>query len=251
MKTHEQTALLHILGTVDGTLEPQPLTGAAWQADRQVINSYSESKAVCITNPGGDSTEKKRFTRAVENLLDSGMVFQSGRLIGLTPEGDQTARAAAGLPSLNDALPLLGAIIESKAKWTNQSVSESTLCGMVALPHAKIGTQRIPEKGANYLTAHILPLLSANLITWRTVDGFDGVYLYHPTPAGMQADYGDPGAWFKRIKRPKQFTPPEAYCVAWMKAYSARPHTPPARPSLIQHQDPVDPPRSFTLTGTD
>ncbi len=41
MNKHETNALLHILGTLDGALEPRPLGEAAWDADWQEGYHYA------------------------------------------------------------------------------------------------------------------------------------------------------------------------------------------------------------------
>jgi hypothetical protein len=244
MTTNEEHALLYILGTIDGTLEPQPLTPAAWQADAQSLAAYAEAGAVAVSNPGEDAAGRKRFERACAALREGGHVAPFGKKIGLTEAGHERARRLAGLPTLTDALPLLAAIVESREKWTNGSVSEPSLCGLAALPRGVIGKTRIPEKAANALIAHALPLLAARLIAWRSVEVFDGLFLYHPTAAGLKlAETGNAETWFKRIRRPRQFDMPPAYCDGWQRAFTARQHARPERANLVHHQDPVDPPR--------
>jgi hypothetical protein len=244
MTPNEEHALLFILGTIDGTLEPQPLTPAAGQADAQARAAYGEAGAVAVPNPGEDAAARKRFERACAALREAGHITACGKKTGLPEAGHESARRLAGLPTLSDALPLLAAIIESRDKWTDGSVSEPTLCGLAALPRGIIGKPRIPEKTASALTAHALPLLAARLIDWRSVEGFDGLFLYHPTAAGMKlAGTGNAETWFKRIRRPRQFDMPPAYCGGWQRAFTARQHARPERANLVHHQDPVDPPR--------
>ena len=237
--------LLHILGTIDGTLEAQPLTGSAWQADQQAQAAYTQDRSVRVMNPGEDGAARKRFERALRTLRDEGQLTTSGKRIGLTTAGDTEARGLAGLPVLTDCLDLLAAIAkpDRKHRWSDGSVSESSLCGLEPLPPGVIGAERTPARAADILTAYAAPLLVARLIDWRLVAGFDGVVLYSATDAGRtMSKRGDPGKWYRTIKGKRKITLPDDYAAGWQTAYSARADATPARANLIHHLDPVDPP---------
>ncbi|MFH0878491.1 MAG: hypothetical protein V2A34_02145 [Lentisphaerota bacterium] len=241
------TALLHILGSVDGTLEARETKGDAWQADQQALASYDERGAVLIRNPGDDGAGRKRFERACQSLQASELVIIQRKFIALTPSGDDEARRLAGLPVLADSMDLLAAIAspDRKHRWSDGSISESSLCGIEPLPPGVIGKERTPARAVNMLMAHMAPLLSAKLAAWRIVPRFDGVYLYYATDAGRKmASRGDAGKWFRSIKTPRKFKLPDAYSDSWQLAYNARASATPARPNLIHHLDVVDPPEA-------
>ena len=238
-------ALAYILGYTDGHLEPQPLTGEHWQADKQAQATYAETGALRITNPcTGNQAERKRYEREVEALVQRGLVFEHGRAIGLTVEGDAEARRMAGLPTLDRALDLLAALASSPDRWSEGWISESSLCGMEPLPRGRIGKQRTPEKKVAAYMPYMASLLAARLVTWRDVDGLDGVLLYRPSATGHErANEGAASKWWKLIRRPSAYTPPPDYVDGWRAAYTAREHAKPAKPNLIHHADPVDAPR--------
>jgi hypothetical protein len=240
MNTNE--TLIHALGYLDGYREPQTLEGEAWQADAQAQACLFETGALRIPNRGENAAERKRHERAVRALVEAGLLFEHGKAIGLTPEGDTEARRMAGLPTLDRALDLLAAIATSPDKWSGGWISESSLCGMEPLPPGRIGEPRTPEKKVDALTVHVLPLLAARLITWRIVAGLDGLHLYGLTLQGANRAGGDAANWWRTIRRPRAYALPEAYATAWSMAYHAREHAKPARPNLVHHLDPVDAP---------
>lgn len=247
MNRPEIDALMHVLGSVDGTLEPQTLNGPAWQADQQAKSAYRESGAVLVSNPGHDPATRKAFDRSLDELEAAGLIHFAGRKVGLTSVGDRQARELAGLPTLDDAVHLLAAIArpEKKYRWSNGAISESSLCGLSALPPGKVGMERTPSKLVNVLTSHLAPLLVAGLVIWRQVAGLDGVLLFGPATAEAAglAKSGDPAKWYAVVKQGRQFTPPDTYSEAWNTAYNARQHATPLKSNLIHHLDPCDPPR--------
>jgi hypothetical protein len=240
MKTGD--TLLHILGYIDGCREPLTLAGDSWQADAQAQAHLFETGALRIPNRGENPASRKHYERTVEALVRSGLLFEHGLAIGLTPDGDTEARRMAGLPTLDKALDLLDAIARSPDKWSGGWISESSLCGLQPLPPGRIGEPRTPEKKVDALTVHALPLLAARFITWRIVAGLDGVYLYRLTEQGANRAKGAAAKWWSTIRRPRAYTPPDTYTTAWRMAYHAREHAKPARPNLVHHLDPVDAP---------
>ncbi len=238
--------LIHALGFIDGCREPLALAGAEWQADEQAKVAYRETGAVRVPNRGENPAERKRHERDVSALVSVGLLFEHGKALGLTPEGDAAARRMAGLPTLDKALNLFDAVETSPGKWSGGWVSESSLCGMEPLPPGRIGEPRTPERETHTLLAYMHPLLAAKLAEWRTVAGLDGVYLYRTTATGHE---GAAAAWWRTIRRPRAYALPDTYAAAWRIAYTARQHAKPARPNLIHHLDPVDPPHEQARVG--
>jgi hypothetical protein len=243
MNTTEKTTLLHILGHIDGALEPQSLDGTHWQADRQSLASYADTGCLLIASAGENSNAKLRHRRAVESLTRAGLLVAAGKLIGLTPQGHTEARKLADLPGMDNALDLLAAIAGHPDRWSCGGVSESSLLGGPPLPPGRIGCERIPIGKASLLAYTVAPLLVARLVSWRGVAGLDGVFLFKPTDRGReQAKRGKSESWFKRCHKPKGFTPPPPWCDAWQSAFQSRQHATPERPCMVHHLDPTDPP---------
>ncbi len=239
MNTNE--TLIYVLGYLDGSREPLPLRDDAWQSDQQAKAAYAATGAIHIPNSGEDAAGRKRFIRAAESLESGGLVHRHGKRIGLTPAGDAAARRLAGLPTLEAAADLLAAIAQPdrRHRWSDGSISESSLCGLAPLPPGQIGQARTPSEELNVLLAFAAPLLCAGLIGWRPVSGLDGVLLYSAKKAGK----GDAAKWYRTIKSKRQFVTPPHYQEGWQRAYAGREYARPEKPHMVCHLDVVDAPR--------
>jgi len=240
--------LLHVLGTIDGTLEPQSLEGSFWQADMQRLAAYRDTRALRVKNPNEARPARRRFERDIERAEGDGVLFRAGRDIGLTAEGDAFARKLAGLPTLADAAPMLAAIVnpDPAHTWSGGWVSESSLCGLAPMPVGTVGRERTPVRLVVLFMPFALALLAARLIEWRVVRAYEGVYLFRASNEGRAVASGDATRWPRIFKRrPPVARVSAAYANAWHAAYEARKHAEPARPNLVHHLEPIDPPKTL------
>ena len=249
MNQHENAALLHILGTLDGHLEPRPLEDSSFQADWQETAHYANGGGLAVPPMGDDAAARKQWSRAMAGLESKGMIVRLGKEILLTPDGHEQARKVAGLPGIDHALDLLNAVATCPARWAGGWISEPSLAGLEPFPHTKAGGCRIPSERLGLLLASANVLVLERLLTWRPLrlgDGIGGdVVLYRLTEAGQQrATAGDAGRWFMRVEAARGIPLPEGYSLAFDVAYRAREHARPRWPNRIGHLDPIDPPRA-------
>lgn len=249
MNKHEEAALLHTLGTLDGHLEPRPLEDSSFQADWQDQAHYASGGGLAVPPMGDTPAERKAWTRALAGLERHGSVIRTGKELRLTEQGHVAARTVAGLPGIDHALDLLAAVATSPARWGGHWVSEPSLAGLAPCPSAKVGLCRIPPERLGLLLATADVLVLERLLTWRPLrlgDGIGGdVVLYRLTEAGQQrATAGDADKWFTRIGAAKVIPLPPEYSLAFDQAYRAREHARPRWPNRVGHLDPIDPPRA-------
>ena len=98
MNKHENAALLHILGSLDGHLEPRPLEDSFFQADWQEQAHYASGGGWPSPHRADDAAEKKQWHRSLAGLERQGLIIRANKEIALTPDGHATARRLAGLP---------------------------------------------------------------------------------------------------------------------------------------------------------
>ena len=263
MKTELIERLMgHILGYEIGLLEPLPLTGDPQQADMQARDAHRESGGrMPWSNPGSDAAERKAFTRVRDQLARDGQVEISngGKTVRLTPEGRDAAARLCGLPTLEDALPLLDFMADpanDALRWTGGELSEATLANLEPT-HGQgvLGKCRLPDAFLPVVDC-ILPLLAAGLADWRPC-GYSGLFLYSLTPEGRAlaterraTGKARPGDWPKlrrRFKKIKTRSPAatDSYCDASEAAKQAR-ESATLTNSIRQHLDPSDPPEAAT-----
>ena len=260
MKLQDQITLGHLLGTIDGTLEPDRYTNDdARQACWQNREDYLQSGLLPWRNPGADAKERKAVVRVRDELAAAGLavVGGGGKLAGLTAAGLKLARELCGTVPLGDALCGLDYLADpanDSARWTDGSLSEATLAGLAPTFGQGVGKCRLPDKALGVVDA-VLPLLVAGLVEWRTC-GFSGAFLYSLTAEGRslaekrKADgAARPEAWAKtweKSRRPKSQAAADAWLAAWDAAKLARQTAKPPMPNVEQHEDPVDPPKRLT-----
>ena len=249
MNKHDEAALLHILGTLDGHLEPRPLTESEYAADWPEQAHYADGGGLAVPPMGDTPAERKAWTRALAGLERHGYVIRTGKEWRLSEQGHEQGRRLAGVPGVEDALDLLAAIAACPARWGGHWVSEPSLCGLSPCPRAPVGGCRIPSERLGLLLASANVLVLERLLTWRPLrlgDGIGGdVVLYRLTEAGQQrATAGDADKWFTRIGAAKVIPLPPEYSLAFDQAYRAREHARPRWPNRIGHLDPVDPPKA-------
>jgi len=245
MSKHDEAALLHILGTLDGHLEPRPLEDSSFQADWQEQAHYASGGGLAVPAQGDDAAGRKAWSRAVDGLERHGSVIRTGKELRLTEQGHVAARTVAGLPGIDHALDLLNALATCPARWGGHWVSEPSLCGLSPCPSAKVGLCRIPPERLGLLLATADVLVLERLLTWRPFRLDWDFCLYALTEAGARrATAGDAGRWFMRVEAARVIPLPEGYSLAFDAAYRAREHARPRWPNRIGHLDPVDPPRA-------
>lgn len=249
----------HLHGYEIGLLEPLPLTGDPQQADMQARDAHRETGGrMPWTNPGSDAAERKAFTRVRDQLARDGQVEISngGKTVRLTLEGRDAAARLCGLPTLEDALPLLDFMADpanDALRWTGGELSEATLANLEPT-HGQgvLGKCRLPDAFLPVVDC-ILPLLAAGLADWRPC-GYSGLFLYSLTDEGRKLaterraeGKAKPSAWprvrrkFAKIKT-RSAVAGEAWIDAHLEAFGARQSAAPPRPNQIQHLDPVDAP---------
>ena len=263
MKNEKIEALLgHVIGCETGLLEPLPLTGDPQQVDLQTRDAHRESGGrMPWTNPGSDAAERKAFTRVRDQLARDGQVevTNGGKTVRLTPEGRAAAARLCGLPSLEDALPLLDFVADpanDPHRWTGGELSEASLAGLEPTHReGTVGKCRLPDAFLPVVDC-ILPLLAAGLADWRPC-GYSGLFLYSLTPEGRAlaterraTGKAKPSAWpkvrrkFAKIKT-RSAAATDAYCDASEAAKQAR-ESATLTNSIRQHLDPSDPPEAAT-----
>lgn len=253
MNSKTDEILTGVLGQLEGTFEPAELTGQAWQADWQTRKDYFDSgRTLLFKNPGHGATERQAVTRALSALVDAGLVVSVGSnaRIGLSEDGYARARMLCGLPSLDDALCGLDALVDparDSHRWSDGWLAETSLCGLPAYTPGVVGKSRVPAALSLALVDTIMPLFVGGLAVWRTCN-CDALFLYKATPEGVkQADArkractAKTAAWKRLLKRPASPVS-EAYERAWQTASSERQTARPMWPTRIDHQDPVDAP---------
>ena len=245
MNKHENAALLHILGSLDGHLEPRPLEDSSFQAAWQEQAHYASGGGLAVPAQGDDAAARKQWSRAMAGLESKGMIVRLGKEILLTPDGHEQARKVAGLPGIDHALDLLNAVAACPARWAGGWISEPSLAGLEPFPHTKAGGCRIPSERLGLLLATADVLVLERLLTWRPFRlGWD-FCLYRLTEEGQRrATAGDAGRWFMRVEAARVIPLPEGYSLAFDQAYRAREHARTRWPNRIGHLDPVDPPRA-------
>ena len=245
MNHHETSALLHILGTLDGHLEPRPLDDQMFDADWQEHRHYADGGVLAVPAQGDDAAGRKAWSRAVDGLVRHGSVIRTGKELRLTEQGHVAARTVAGLPGIDHALDLLNALATCPARWGGHWVSEPSLCGLSPCPSAKVGACRIPGERLGLLLATADALVLEGLLAWRPFKMGGDFCLYALTEAGARrATAGDAGRWFMRVEAARVIPLPEGYSLAFDAAYRAREHARPRWPNRINHLDPVDPPKA-------
>lgn len=236
---HETEALLHVLGTLDGLLEPCPMENII--ADQQTAQHYADGGGLVVGNPGYDPARRKAHDRAMAGLHRRGLIERAGREVELTDKGHEHARRLEGLPTLTEALDLLAAIVASPARWTpGDWVSCPTLTGMD--PAALLKGCRIPRGRLALLLYSADALVLARLIVWRPWNNF---CLYKASSDGMERHgEGDAARWFERIEKAESDPPlSDTYGRAWDQAYRSREHAKKRFPNRICYLDSVSPPR--------
>ena len=245
MNHHETSALLHILGTLDGHLEPRPLDDQMFDADWQEHRHYADGGVLAVPAQGDDAAGRKAWSRAVDGLVRHGSVIRTGKGLRLTDDGHATARRLAGLPGEVEALDLLAAAAACPARWGGHWVSEPSLCGLSPCPSAKVGACRIPGERLGLLLATADALVLEGLLAWRPFKMGGDFCLYALTEAGARrATAGDAGRWFRRVEAARVIPLPEGYSLAFDAAYRARETARPRWPNRVGHLDPIDPPRA-------
>lgn len=259
MKNELIEALLgHLHGQEVGTLEPAPLTGDPQQADFQNRDAHRESGGLMPwRNPGDDAAARKSYTRTRDQLARDGQleVTGGGKAVRLTPEGRAAAARLCGLPTLEDALPLMdfmAAPANDALRWTGGEFSESTLAGLSPTYGQGLGKPRLPDSALSVVDV-AMPLFCAGLADWRPCNQ-SGLFLYSLTPEGHKLaterwaeGKAKPSAWprvrrkFAKIKT-RSAVAGEAWIDAHLEAFGARQAAAPPRPNCIQHLDPVDAP---------
>jgi hypothetical protein len=245
MNKHENAALLHILGSLDGHLEPRPLEDSSFQADWQEQAHYASGGGLAVPAQGDDAAGKKQWQRSLAGLERQGLIVRAGKEIALTTDGHATARRLAGLPGEVEALDLLAAVATCPTRWTGGWASEPSLAGLPPCPSAKEGCCRIPGERLGLLLATADALVLAGLITWRPFKMGGDFCLYAATRAGHQrAGDGDAARWFRRVEAARVNPLAEDYALAFEAAYRARESARPRWPNRCGHLDPIDPPRA-------
>lgn len=245
MNQHENAALLHILGTLDGHLEPRPLEDSSFQAAWQEQAHYASGGGLAVPAQGDDAAEKKQWHRSLAGLERQGLIIRANKDIALTPDGHATARRLAGLPGEVEAHDLLAAVATSPARWGGHWVSEPSLCGLSPCPSAKVGLCRIPPERLGLLLATADALALEGLIAWRPFRLDWDFCLYALTEAGARrATAGDAGRWFMRVEAARVIPLPEGYSLAFDAAYRARETARPRWPNRVGHLDPIDQPKA-------
>ena len=245
MNKHEEIALLHVLGSLDGHLEPRPVEESSFNADWQDQAHYASGGGLAVPPMGDTPAERKAWTRALAGLERHGYVIRTGKEWRLSEQGHEQGRRLAGVPGVEDALDLSAAIATCPARWGGHWVSEPSLCGLSPCPSAKVGACRIPGERLGLLLATADALVLEGLLAWRPFKMGGDFCLYALTEAGARrATAGDAANWFKRVESAKTFPLSEPYVLAFEAAYRARASARPRWPNRVAHLDPIDPPKA-------
>jgi len=252
MKDAERDMLLTLYGRLCGSLEPQPLDGRAFCAQRQLRALWLDCGRLPYRAKGRSPAETKRLERALTALRDAGLVVTAKGETGLTLTGLTEARRLTGHPQLADtlcALDYITTLIGTGHEWIdgeqdNGLISESSLAGGIPWPP---NLDALPVSVVDCL----LPLILAGLVDFGFRPGC-GCPLYRLTRSGRELAQrrlahgaAEPKAW-RRLVRAYKPRPPECYATAWAATFNAMPEAVPLRPNEIHHDLGPVLPRSMT-----
>lgn len=262
----ELLTLCHVLGTVNGQVEPLHLEGRAWEADQQVSDRFRASGGFLPWLPMGTTpAEFKTAVRARARLAGAGLlrIGPAGKTVALTLEGAELARELCLLPKLGEVLCGLDFLADegnAPSRWSDGSISESSLSGgdPVPLPWT-VGEPVLPVEVAGAVVDGMLPLIVEGHVQWRTW-GDSTLFLYSLTEHGRElADQrrregkANPSGWRRLAQRRNDLTQ-EVYENAWHAVFNARLTAKPLDENIVHHWDPVDPPargeHAINFSGT-
>lgn len=258
--------LAGLLGQLDALFDPGPNPWpnddqGRWQRRQRYLKGSDwlpgpPAGLLPWSNPGEDAAEKKKVSRAMNDLEGQGLVRMEGKAAGLTAEGLVAARSVVGNIQLEACLPGLDFFLSKLGtdhEWIDEGsrgiiaqgyLSECTLAGFDPFPPGEVGKTRLPDS-ANWVLDALVPLAVADLIDHDFKPDFE-LPLYRLTERGRalaeerrDAGKADPDAWLKLadlvIEAPDAAVE-DAYFAAWKRAAAELKNAQPLNRNCIAHR---------------